>query len=221
MYSIYLNSEGQGLGLNEFKDKMLQICTDHQNTGEALAFAFLIYDFTNPNLWKILNDREYWMALSEISGNYLTIFSLNYRDNQKTKKPISSSKRMELITMIDTSISLKDATRILKEKYFDCSDFSFPSILFFQVEDNQVTGSLAIELKEEKIEEGFIEIKRYIEEAVSTLKKVSNDDYIDSHKIFELLSKNLEKLKTRNKIIGITRNFGNIVNLISNITSIF
>ena len=52
MYEVYLNSNDEGHSVGSFENKMIQICESHMNENRALAFAFLIYDFTNPNLWK-------------------------------------------------------------------------------------------------------------------------------------------------------------------------
>ena len=79
MYKIFLNSKNEALSFNSFKDKMIEICNSHREKNKALAFAFILYDFENPQISKVLNDEEYWLALNKISGEYLSVFSINYK----------------------------------------------------------------------------------------------------------------------------------------------
>ena len=75
MHSVCLNARGQNQDFQEFEESMLQICKEHQTTRRALAFAFILYDFNNAHVAKILKDPDYWQSLHQISGNYLTVFS--------------------------------------------------------------------------------------------------------------------------------------------------
>ena len=79
MYTIYQNTTNEGYDINSFTECMISICNEHKKANRVLAFAFILYDFENPHLWKVLNDQVYWLALNEISGKYLTVFSLNYK----------------------------------------------------------------------------------------------------------------------------------------------
>jgi hypothetical protein len=79
MYTIYQHSNRKGHDFNSFKEDMIKICNSHRKNGKALAFAFILYDFDNATLRKVLNDQYYWDELDHISGKYLTVFSINYK----------------------------------------------------------------------------------------------------------------------------------------------
>lgn len=85
MHPIYQNSTNKEFSLKSFSERMVDICNKHRKENRAMAFAFILYDLQNPQVSKILNDREYWLALNDISGKYLTIFSLNYQKPPKRR----------------------------------------------------------------------------------------------------------------------------------------
>ena len=117
---------------------MIHICNQHRKKNRALAFAFILYDFENPHLWKILNDREYWLALNRISGEYLTVFSLNYKEK---RWPRSGYTHMLLNVPVNFNPSI--GTNELIEKYFGKTiQMRYPAILFFQVDNEKVIDSL-------------------------------------------------------------------------------
>lgn len=221
MYTVYLNSNDEGHSLDSFENKMIEICESHKNENRALAFAFLIYDFTNPNLWKVLNDREYWLALNEVSGEYLTVFSLNYKEKAKRRQSRSAFNGMQYMTAVNTSKNLTKATNSLTEKYFGNSNYSFPSILFFQINNQEITDSLIIELKEETVEQSFIELKDYIISATEALKRITEENRGNYNEIFNLLESSVEAKMANRKMKRVSKNFGSIIGLISSIKGLF
>jgi len=200
---------------------MIQICNEHQNKGRAIAFAFILFDFGNPQLWKILDDEKYWLALNEISGEYLTVFSLNYKIKKK-QVPRSSVKLTQMLTSISTYYNPSSGTNELIRKYFGSEiQIQYPAILFFQVDDNSVIDSLLIELKEEEIEPSFLELKSYIKKAAETLKKVKGKDKSNRKKIFDQLVRDIKRTKTTVKIKRSLRDGGDILGLISSVIGLF
>jgi hypothetical protein len=67
----------QELSNDAFSQSIIDVCEKHRNDKRALAFAFILYDFENPQIFKILNDRNYWNALHIISGKYLSIYYIH------------------------------------------------------------------------------------------------------------------------------------------------
>ena len=55
------------LSNDAFSQSIIDICEQHRKEKRALAFAFILYDFENPQIFKILDDRNYWNALNTIS----------------------------------------------------------------------------------------------------------------------------------------------------------
>lgn len=226
MYDIYLNSDDSIHSFNSFRDKMIEICNQHRNENRALAFAFILYDFHNPHLRKVLEDNAYWLALNEISGKYLTVFSLNYtKERQKSRRPVRRRPRrnneIEFLTLINTSQSPAESSNELIQKYFGTIEVKYPSILFFQVDNDTVTDTLLIQLDEETIEQGFLELKSYIQSAVETLEKIENENKFNIDIIFDNLESNVKSTKSMRKFKRVTKNAGGLIGLISSIKGLF
>lgn len=226
MYDIYLNSESRIQSFNEFENRMLEICNDHRAKGRALAFAFILYDFENPHLRKILEDHDYWLALHHLSGEYLTVFSLNYKkprqfNRRPARRRSSSGNDMEYLTTISTSFNPSVGSNKLISRYFGSMEVKYPSILFFQVDNDNVTDTLLIELNEETIEQGFIELKAYIQSAVDALKKIEPQYKHNVAEIFDNLEGNVRSTRTMSKVKRVTKNVGGLIGLISSIKGLF
>src|SRR5258708_2496891 len=166
---------------------MLEICNEHRAQARALAFAFILYDFENPQVSKILNDREYWLALNKISGKYLTVFSLNYQE------PRSHSSATRFLTAVPTTTNPSEGTNALIQKYFgEDVQVKYPTILFFQVNSERVVDSLLVELAEEEIEPAFLELKEYIVSAVAALRLITPNNRRNIKEIFDCLEREVK-----------------------------
>lgn len=226
MYTIYHNSNDKGHNFSSFKDEMIQICNQHRKEKRALAFAFILYDFENPHLLKVLNDREYWRSLNAISGEYITVFSLNYKEPKKTtrskRQQSNSFVGFEFLTDISTSFNPSKGTNELISKYFgDDIEVKYPAVLFFQVDDESVVDSLLIELKEECIEFAFLELKDYLKSAVEGLKQVLPENRKNIKEIFDCLERKVASTRSLKKVKRAFKNVGDLVGLLSSIKGLF
>ena len=163
------NRQGDASKLSQY---ILDICRQHKEEDRALAFAFIVSDLTNPHVNKILRDHDYLNALHNISGKFLTVFFLNdhYVDTTLNKAKVLNLMRIEMsVEPIDAppNITPKHLANILLNQEILTS----PSILFFQVDKSIVTDYFITNLRENKIEEGFLEKKNIINTAVTVLVK--------------------------------------------------
>lgn len=223
MRIIYLNSEDKELNFESFHQKMIDICNADREKDKALAFAFILYDFNNPQIWKVLNDTQYWFALNNISGNFLTVFSLNYKPpKQRERSPANYSNGFSEFTDISFHKNPSVGTNELIKKYFGNEiRLNYPAILFFQVNKNKVIDSLLIELEEEKIEDSFIELKDYIKKTADLLKNITSENKNNYQEIFDLIEREVNSLRNSKKIKRVKKEAGNIISLISTIKSLF
>ena len=198
MYTIYQNSTDEGHDLVSFSKRMIDICNDHRKQNRAMAFAFILYDFQNPQVGKILNDREYWLALNEMSGKYLTVFSLNYRPRRIPRRPRDEIDHcFHMLTAISTRFNPAEGTNALIERYFGPNvAATYPAILFFQVDGNAVVDSLLIELREQQIEPAFLELRDYVNRAVEALKKILPENKRNIGEIFDCLEREVRLCTT-------------------------
>lgn len=211
MHNIYFNSKiNEGISFDTFNDKMINICNEHRESGKALIFAFIIYDFASPHVSKILHDDDYWMALNTISGNKISIFSIH--------KPLSIEEpAVNYRSMYDVYPPNKYDPHALGEqianKYFPV-EIESPSIIFFQVDKEQVIDAIIVGIKETLQEEAYEEIKDYIKTAVISISDVKNDYRNNHQEIFNLLSHELQSKKNRKTIISIIKGFPSIYSIL-------
>jgi len=53
----------QELSNDAFAQSIIDVCEKHRSDKRALAFAFILYDFGNPQMFKILNDSDSWRSV--------------------------------------------------------------------------------------------------------------------------------------------------------------
>ena len=187
MYQIiYPNLEGGNS--KSLENYILEICNQHKEENRALAFAFIISDLDDPQITKILRDNDYLQALHKISGNFLTIFYLNDNYVNKTIQKAEVSN----IMYIEFGVQRIDAPNNYSPKYLaknllNKENLHSPSILFFQVKDNNIIDYTFAQIRKEKIEEAFNEIKGIIKTAIDSLKDVKSENILIKQKIYDMV----------------------------------
>ncbi|EKT3963736.1 hypothetical protein AAIP55_001289 [Flavobacterium psychrophilum] len=175
----------------KLRDYILEVCSKHKT--EKRALAFIIADLHNPHVNKILRDYDYINSLHEISGKTITVFFMmdNYVDKSINETTQSNKMLFEFgVEPINAppSIMPKDLAKILIEDEI----LSTPAILFFQVEDFVVKDFFVTKLTENKIEDGFLEIRDIIQKAVNSLSEVKEENKENSKELFNLIKQEIE-----------------------------
>lgn len=200
MYPI-LNIKGQNISKDEFILNFLHICKSHQNSQRALAFAFIIYDYTSPHITKILNDNDYWNSLNKIAGNFLTVFHADCRFPTLNSKVIRFRNGVAYNSMFGIQTENDDPSIIsfaILENYFGISEpVKIPSILFFQVDNMEITDYMFLNLKENEIEKTYNEIYEILNEVTATLKGISPDCYHNNGPVFREIRNSVLHIKHR------------------------
>ena len=204
MHTVQINTENTGSSYEEFESKFLEICNTNRNENKALVFAFILYDFNNPQIAKILNDPHYWLSLDEISGHYLTVFSLHYKaeDLMQKKMELMRAKMNSIpskeMNSIITNLNPSSQTNQLIKKYFgDNIDVKYPSVLFFQVNSDEVVAQRLIQLDENAIENSFEELKNYIKVAAEALHLVNFENKHNTKDLFNLVDTDVRGLRDK------------------------
>lgn len=202
MFTVNINTEDRGSSYEQFEREFLNICNQHRNDNRALVFAFLLYDFENFQIAKILDDPHYWISLNTISGDYLTVFSLHYKaEDMKLKIMEMMQNKMDQTSnkefnMIPTNGNPSLETNKLIKKYFgDEINVKYPSVLFFQVQNSNVCDYRLIQLDQREIEASFLELKKYIEVAAKALQKVNRENKNNVNEIFSLIDQSVAGIR--------------------------
>ena len=183
---IFQDGHVHELNTKEFSQGIIELCEKHRNESRALAFAFLLYDFRNPQIIKVLEDRDYWNALNAISGKYLSIYYIHSKE-RNFAEDLEASNGVERRGMhpISGGVAIDNIVPMLKRYLALETNVKLPSILFFQVEGQLISDYFLIELFEGTIEKSFIELDDYILEAVASLKRIDTTCYENYQPIFE------------------------------------
>lgn len=218
MYPIFLNNPENGIPFETLKENLISICRSHQIEGRASAFAFIIYNFFDEHVIKILHDKIYWDSLNAISGKYLTVFSLfdSYAKTQLENKGSQWTSTMsydafKVNTEKNTEISYKE----IINTFFGEIEFQTPSILFFQVCDNKITDHFLVALKEEKVEDGFLEIKRIIKDSIEAVKDIHPENMENHIEIFNMIKINVNASQFWKKVKRVGERIFNVVSFLS------
>lgn len=227
MFTVRIDSEDRGSSYEQFEKEFLNICNAHRNDDNALVFAFLLYDFENAQIAKILNDPDYWLSLNAISGNFLTVFSLHYKatgmkeklmEMMKQKMNSGANKEMGMIpTFQNPSI---DTNNLIKKYFGNNIEIKYPSVLFFQVKNNAVSDYRLVQLDEKQIEAGFLELRKYIEAAANALKKVNRENKNNVDELFSLVDVSVAGIRQGVQIKKGIKALTSIVELASTVAGI-
>lgn len=195
---IFQDGHVHELSTKDFSKGIIELCEKHRNERRALAFAFLLYDFQNPQIIKVLEDIDYWNALNAISGKYLSIYYIHTKE-RNFAEDLKASNGIEKRGMhpIGGVVEIDTIVPMLKKYLALETNVKMPSILFFQVEGKLISDYFLIELFEETIEKSFIELKDYILEAVVSLKRINPTCYENYQPIFECLKREVKSERFR------------------------
>jgi hypothetical protein len=236
MVPIVIN-ENQQYGEESFKDILLHTCRQHKNEGRALAFAFIVFDFDNHTINDILDKRSYWSTLDKISGKTLSVFYINSQDNyynmrqeqiyqDELRQRARNSERGTisfLMPITKKPTPTDNAIGFVKSEFQIDDKIKTPLILFFQIDnDDNISDSFIVALKQDRLEEAFLELRDHINNAVKSLEKVLPEYYENHQEIFNLIKSSVESGKLYdfiNKKVKTKLSIGTIILLVKMIAN--
>lgn len=179
----------------EFAEKLQSLCSQYRKEKKALLFAFPIFDISDANIIKVLQDREYWDSLDAVSGKYISVFS-THSPHQKDA---------------DAQKQLMKSFHKFIDDYFDSSESSTsPCLLFFQVGKNEVIDSHRVKLTSAKVEDSYLEMKNVLEVAANAVSDVTPENWDNLEEIFSLMKNEMMNYQSG---ITIQSGFKKIVSL--------
>jgi len=213
--SVFYNNLNQGYNYNLFFKKFVEICSTAQENKNALVFAMILHDFDSPHFTKLLNDQDYWKGLDRATGNSLVVFSFHH------KTPLTSfinKVNYNDVVKIHSDQDPKSAIEKIYYEYFGHpEELVFPSVLFFQIKENEVIGKCIAELKSNKIEEGYNELKAYFSRVSDTLKGIKPENYSNLKEIFDLVEYEAKFLKLRKNLLGVKNKSVSLIEFVSSL----
>ena len=191
MVPIFLRGAdgGKDYYREDFPQAFFELCKSHRKENRALAFAFILCDFNNAEVFKVLQDHDYWAALDNLSGEYLTIFSFHIapetqRQQSADQPGMLRAEHRNAFTLANTFIS-----ELVHVQYKSGE----AAVLFFQVEGAEVVGAHLVHLEASKVEESFNEIRALIKDVVESVSRVQPQFKGNSTEIFALITNTLDQ----------------------------
>lgn len=192
MVEIKNASGKEGLVLSVLQQIETRIYNKQTNEG-ALAFAFLVYDFDNPEIRQIISNNHYLEALDYISGDLLDVFYVNseYISKQSKKAEKSNVSFIEL-SMQEIPNSKHLNPREFAKDLINEDTIPSPSIIFFKADSEMVKEFVIYSIDKSNFEESFLELKNIIQKSVSVLSAIEPENKIKKNEIFTQLKENIE-----------------------------
>ncbi len=210
MYPVYTNTAREWSNFSDLRDNLVHICNTHRKEGRALAFAFLLYDISTPHFRKMIEEKVYYEALNEVSGNFMTIFSIHAKEVRRVRARTGFD--IDNLPAIDTGFTMThagmvyglttgEATQDMLSKYFGQPDeFRFPGVLFFQVDNDKVVEAMMVEINDVTPEQVYNDLIKMVNTANIALRRI-DVQYKDNHKeIFDQVEGELKRVKIEKKI---------------------
>ncbi|MCA9044245.1 MAG: hypothetical protein KDA69_07995 [Planctomycetaceae bacterium] len=147
------------------------ICEAHRESGAALLFAFLLYDFKDASLIKVLRDPDYWASLDSTSGDSVSVFALHSPNLEEAYPDLEMRKE------IDEFLTLH---------FGDSGMRSGGSLLFFQVNDGAVIDQFRVTLRSTTVEQVFLEMKDILDVVGDSVSQVTESNRGNAQEIFNL-----------------------------------
>jgi hypothetical protein len=195
MFPIYLHGPkgATGCSYEEISSQLSNIC-ENRGSGQALAFAFILYDYESPHISKVLADLDYWNALDKLSGKSLTVFSFHVREQKQYSRTTKiwhrlAGRRPDALTKANSALM----------KYFG-QTFEMPALLFFQVLDSKLIGSYLVKLTSKRVEDAFNEITTILKTAVDSISQVTEENRRNAREIFGLIKGDVRSYRIKRKL---------------------
>lgn len=182
-----------------FNSHFLDLTTKHSSE-RKLAFAFILCNFTDPNIRRIIDDSYYFEDLHFTSGEYFNIYFI--RLNGFNFKNYGLYDKF-----FETTFGLKN--------------IDTPAILFFQTQYGKIIDNFLLSInKKNNLENSFKELRKGIEVVTDTLRKVEPENFENRQEIFTEIKRNLESLQSWNIAKKVVKSapFGKLIGSILNHT---
>jgi hypothetical protein len=144
---IFEQGRGQGIGHSSesFSQRFDELCREHLREGRAKAFAFIFYDFHDQQFKQVLRNQGVFTQLDRLSGNKLSVFYLHSGNREAVR---------HFNTEFLTRLGLREGVIL-------------PCVVFFKVEDDQITDVKAVHLESADLIHGLHELYGVIEDYIS------------------------------------------------------
>jgi len=173
MNPIFEQGKGNGIGhsLDSFLKRFIEICEKSKSFNKKKTFAFILYNFEDYKLKKILKNDGIFTKLDRLTGDSLDIFYLNSKD----------------------SSILEGFNKIILHAFEFSEELNLPCFIFFDVNNGEVEDVFCEEIDINNILLGFNEIVNILHNHINKETKTveSIDLFPKTRRIFNNLTEKI------------------------------
>lgn len=213
-----IRSQIKSLSGEDFVSQIEDICADLQKEQDILFFGFIIYNEETPEYRKVLRDPDYWDALHHSSGDRMLVFALE--DNVETEYKVDTS--VEMLTEFSPSGSTKSKSysNVIEELFGKEVRIGYPSVLFFQIVDDEVYDYRLVPLNRGEPRESMKNVQDLLNKISNVLDKVEEENFDNRREIFRLVDEKLRSDKVKTYVLEGAKKLIEIINPLSKLMSI-
>lgn len=195
--TAYLSGEWRTISDQDLKERFIEICEAHRAQGRALAFGFILFDRSHPYVRRVLSDQRYWDALDQRAGRHLSVFSLDAR-------PAEAQTGQTISWMYKVPRTSKEVHYDpLRELFGRDTLESLPCVVFFQVQGDELIGSVAVGIEDAGSEKTYAEILSVVGAAADSVAKVSDENASNAYEVFNLIRSGLNAHAAKKRAVRI------------------
>jgi hypothetical protein len=188
---------------NEFRERIaveneiFRICTKHRLHGKARIFCLLLFDVNDGNIFRVIDDSNYWNSLNVISGENLSVIYLPTHYSNANRKKFNNS--IEELFEIEN----RDKRSII--------------ILFQLNVNNEIIDYYQYNIRTKTFEDKYEEIKNLFEWIGDSFNYIIKENERNYQELFDLAEQNI---KTYVKIGILRKVLKGVINIASIIAAI-
>ena len=213
-----IRSQIESLSGEDFVYQIEDICANLQKEKDVLFFGFIIYNEETPEYRKVLQDPDYWDAIHHSSGDRMLVFALD--DNVETEYEVDTSIKMLTEFSPSGSTKSKSYSNVIEELFGKEVKIGYPSVLFFQIVDDEVYYYRLVPLNREKPRESTKNIQDLLNKISSVLDKVEEENFENRREIFRLVDEKLRSDKIKTYVLEGAKKLVKVINPVSKVMSI-
>jgi hypothetical protein len=202
-----------------FEAEFIKLCAEHRESGQALAFAFILHRASHAHVGLVLDSDRYWRALDELSGRYLTVFSFNTPSPRTAREPQATAYTVS--EMVSVEGLYRQANPF--QRHFASLDLSrLPCVVFFQVDGDSVAETIVVAVKSKGGTEAvYEELFGILETAVAAIARVTPENAKNGREILWLIGSALQTRVEKKLAVAVIKRTVPVVAIVARIAAMF
>jgi hypothetical protein len=172
-------------------------------------FGLILFSDEHANIVKVLGDEDYWLALNEISGEAVGIFSVkpSRRDQKKRIRQINDAAKRKsgdgpFVLNYLTSLGSDPYETLELVKAFHLSHTSPPRLVVFARLPDDSIAQCDISLSDESTDEAYARLRKLMELVAMSASRITVNNRANTKGVVEAFACEFREYECREKLIS-------------------